>query len=168
MASLFQLATLKSLKVTRKPELLVRSPLKMADGWPLRAPLALIWTGCPATGCTCCCPAGAACCCCCCPAGAAYCPAACCCNCPRMFPWMFAGCAIGGGWITTGGGGTGFWIMTAEVEAIGAMSTGISSPCVAACSITGRTGCVGDSCDCGPWRVAMWWIPPAKNYSSGL
>jgi hypothetical protein len=77
---------------------------------PLRLPLAFIWMGCPA-GC-----AGACCCACCCTCCCAY----CCTCCPPT--WAIAGC------ISMGGGGTGFWMITAYVEVIGSMSTGISSP----------------------------------------
>jgi hypothetical protein len=58
-------------------------------------------------------------------------------------------------------------MITADVEAIGSMFTGISSPWMAACSMAGSIRWVGDSCAYGPWRVAMWWMPLAKNSSVG-
>ena len=69
--------------------------------------------------------------------------------------------------MTIGGGGAGFWMTTADVDAMGWISTGIFSPWAAACSITGRTRWVGDSCACGPSRVRTWWSPPDRNCSAG-
>ena len=47
------------------------------------------------------------------------------------------------------------------VAAAGVVSRGIGMPCSMAASIWGRM----DSCSLNewvPWRVAMWWIPPAR------
>jgi hypothetical protein len=137
IASLWRLAALNRLKARRNPALFALVPSKGVDALPLRLPLAFIWMGYPAS-CICCCA-------CCCTGGCACCytgGCTCCCTCcPIIFPWICAPPAWAiAGCIMIGSGGTGFWMITTDVEVIGLMSTGISSPWAAACSIQGVQG----------------------------
>jgi len=48
----------------------------------------------------------------------------------------------------------------------GVVSRGMGIPCWTAASIWGRIGLCSVN-GLLPWRVAMWWIPPASTSSSG-